>query len=66
MTSTEKIAQGILLILKYEPGAQTYAEHDEIYCGAYNPDLMTPEDRTKMEEWGWLESTEFDCWYHFT
>jgi hypothetical protein len=64
MITSEKIARGILLILKYEPKASIAAEHDIIYCGDYNPKILDPQDRNILEnELGWFESE--DSWARF-
>ena len=40
------------------------ADYDVIY----GPSLDAPfsdEDKQRLEELGWFESSEFDCWSHF-
>ena len=59
-----RIFEGLKIIEKYQPNFDTYAEHDTIYIGSYNPDEMTEQERVKMEELGWFEGE--DSWQHFT
>ena len=60
----KRILDGIILIAKYDPQADFSAEHDVIYFGTYETyEEMTPEERAKMEAWGWHES--YESWAHF-
>jgi hypothetical protein len=57
-----RILSGMNLIAKYEPDADLSAEHDIIWFGHYQPDLMTEEEREQMKRWGWHEDME--SWSH--
>lgn len=68
MAAANKVAQGILIILKYDPKAQTDAEHDVIYCGVYSRSapLMTPDDLQAMDDLGWFQDERNDSWMRYT
>lgn len=40
------------------------AEHDVIF-GAPLTVQLTEEEIKQLEEWGWHQDTEIDCWTHF-
>lgn len=61
-----KILPGILIIAKYEPDADTAAEHDEFYCGGkVSKDLMTAEEKKTMKSTGWTYDTDYESWKRF-
>lgn len=64
MTRAEEIAKGILLVLKYQPTADTWAEHDMLGCG--HPCAMTADDLADMTGWGWFVNEENQSWAHWT
>lgn len=55
------LLEGMQIVAKYEkPGAYCVsAEHDQIWCGAYDLPL-SDEDKKRMEELGWFEAE--DSW----
>lgn len=52
-------------IMPYDEYAGFAAEHDVVYAGPH-PEIVSDEDKAKLEELGWHPSEEFDCFYHFT
>ena len=59
-----RILEGLKIIEKYEPDFDTCAEHDIIFAGNYAPELLTEDEKIKMEELNWFEQEE--SWAHFT
>jgi hypothetical protein len=60
----DRILAGMALIRKYEPQAEASAEHDVLYFGVYNPEVMTNDEARLMKSWGWID--EYDSWAHYT
>jgi hypothetical protein len=60
----EKIIEGMQIIARHtKPDAYcVQAEHDQIWCGAYDLPL-TSEEKSRMEELGWFEAE--DSWSAF-
>jgi hypothetical protein len=59
-----KMIEGMQIVAKHA-GADVYcvqAEHDQIWCGAYDLPL-SEEERTRMTELGWFEAE--DSWSCF-
>lgn len=69
MKTNEKIVKAFTIFLKYEDldnlDPDVYAEHDVIYCGP-DPEIVSEEDKLKLEELGFGVDTEFNCFYYFT
>jgi len=60
-----KLARGLGIILKYEPGADVCAQHDILYVGNYESrERMTSEDIKTLENDRWFQQEE--SWAHFT
>lgn len=58
------IIEGMQIVSRHT-GASEYcvsAEHDQIWCGAYDLPLTT-EEKARMEELGWFEAD--DSWSAF-
>jgi hypothetical protein len=59
-----KIVEGMQIIARHVP-ADAYcmqAEHDQIWCGAYDLPL-TEDEKKRMEDLGWFEAE--DSWSAF-
>ena len=68
MAIINNVFQGIEIIRKYSNEAELkgncfQAVDDQIYCGHYSGDKMTPQDLAKMKELGWFEHE--DSWSMF-
>ena len=63
LTATQKIYQGMTIILSHDPAAQLATGHDVVFMGEYKPDDMTEDDLRKMWELGWFECE--DSWAHY-
>jgi hypothetical protein len=68
MASASAVHRGLEIIMKYEPDAETAAEHDEIFCGDYQKtsSKMTKEELEEMEGLGWHGRERDNCWAKFT
>ncbi len=60
----QKIIEGLMILSKYD-GASLASEHDIIYAGPDNVDLVSPEDRSRLEKLSWFVSDDVDSWAHF-
>lgn len=64
MATVKEVIEGLQILEKYGAGEMS-ADHEVIYAG---PDLsatISPEDLKRLDELGWFESEEFDCWSMF-
>jgi len=52
MTRIEQIVRGINILSKY-PDCDMAAEHDEIWFGPNDPDVVSEEDKAELETLGW-------------
>lgn len=58
------MAKSIEIFMKHIDDDFFEADHDIIY----GPNLDTPftdEEKKKLEDMGWIETDEYDCWSHF-
>lgn len=63
LTSAQAIAEGLAIILTYDPNAEIAASHDIIFCGS--EDLpIADADLDRLTALRWLISQ--DSWAHFT
>jgi hypothetical protein len=61
MAQAKQIAEGILIMEKYDPGFWISAEHDAIYGLSSNTFEISESDKKKLSELGW--SLSYDgCW----
>lgn len=44
---------------------EVYWDYYEIYAGC-SPSLMDEADKTRLEQLGWMESSDYDCWARFS
>lgn len=61
-------AEAFSIFAKYNPDGwgDVEAEHDVIFAGPH-PDLVSAEDKVRLEELGWHVGIESDeMFYHFT
>ncbi len=62
----KKVAEGLQILLKYDPDGGCCAEHDEFYAGNdCPPEKMTPEDVARLDELGWLWDADLPSWMKF-
>ncbi len=66
MATMQTIADGLSILLKYDPAGSCGAEHDILYAGPDIKAQVSEEDAKKLESLGWHWSTEFECWARFT
>ncbi len=72
MASHDEVIEGLQILKKYvkkERDVGLSAEHDVIYAGPMLDELegkLTPEDKKRLEELGWHEDSEGECWARFT
>lgn len=59
-------AEAFTIMEKYNEGniASIAVEHDIIYAG-HNLSGITEEDLERLEELGWEEDNDLECFYHF-
>jgi hypothetical protein len=57
-------AEAFEIFYRYDQSADGHvaSEHDRIFAGP-DPDLVTREDRKRLEELGWTASAEYGCFY---
>jgi len=60
-------AKAFTIFAKYagKEYAHTAAEHDEVYAGP-EPEKVSEEDKKLLNELGWTECSEFNCFHKFT
>ena len=65
----ECFIKGLRIFQKYGsdvPGQETFsADHDIIYVGTA-PEATSEEDKKTLDELGFHECSEYDCWGWFT
>lgn len=67
----QKLREGLEILEKYvdeDESTQVSAEHDIIYLGqpGLKPDVVSDEDRERLEELGVHWDAQYDSWYSFT
>jgi len=56
----KKLIEALQIFLKYgNPDCPTHCEHDVMYICGINPADVSDEDKSKLEELGFLASTEY-------
>lgn len=65
MKNAERVAQGLLIFVKYDPDADCSAEREVIYANLSHKGLsaITDEDRIQLKMLGWLYDKDRDFWY---
>lgn len=71
MATLDEVINGLQILQKYagKESDRIDAQHDVIYAGPNLEELegkITEEDKAKLEELGWHEDSEGDCWARFT
>jgi hypothetical protein len=72
MANISDVIGGLQILQKYVTSKSrglVDAQHDIICAGpelSQLKDTMTPEDKAKMDEFGWHEDEESDSWAKFT
>jgi hypothetical protein len=71
MALINEVIEGLQILKKYagENSSSIDAQHDVIYAGPSLDELegrLTEEDRKRLDELGWHEDTEGECWARFT
>lgn len=64
----DKFIEGLQILNKYfdKPKEEYFsAEHDVIYFGP-DPSIVSPEDITKLEDYGFNVDKSLDCFYYYT
>ena len=63
--SWAEFAEAFTIFAKYGDGLRsTQAGHDEIFSGPYL-EIVSVEDRARLEELGWMANDEFNCFHIF-
>ena len=57
------LIKGLNIIIKYEPSAEIYPDHDQIWIGE-NAHLVSEEDAKILKDYLWFISDE-GGWSHF-
>lgn len=62
-----EIAEGLHILMKYEPDGSCEGQHDIIYAAPrVKKGQVSSEDAKKLDDLGWHWSTDGDCWAVFT
>ena len=67
MGDMKHLKQCIEIMIKYdanELNSGFYAEHDQIWVGTVDPDVMTQEDRDYLDKLGWFYD-DVEMWSRF-
>lgn len=60
-----KLIEALQIFLKYgDPDYPTHCEHDELTI-CIDPNIVSEEDKKKLEELSFYESEDGDCFYSF-
>lgn len=65
MSGIKKIRIGLEIIEKYNPDDDPQFNHDVIYAGVDTPEMVSDEDKAKLDELGWRVDREYNCWRHY-
>ena len=61
-----EFAEAFTIFARYDDKAYSVQPaHDEIFAGP-NPDVVSAEDRARLEELGWMVDEESECFHIFT
>ena len=60
----EKLVEALQIMMKYGD-VEVAVGHDVIYAGPDISETISEEDAERLEELGWFESDEDDCWKAF-
>lgn len=72
MATCASVIEGMQILMKYQEPDDIFgvsAEHDVLYCGPSLSELegkLTDEEKQKLDDLGWHEDSEGDCWACFT
>ena len=67
MANIRQLYEGVKILMKYEQdGDSIHAEHDQLWCGATDPDDMTTEERQAMDDNGFAWDKDYSSWFIFT
>lgn len=59
----DDLVRGIEILRKYHPNDQDFAAGDDcLYLFTFDKDKYSPEDLKTLEELGFFEADEADCW----
>ena len=62
----EDLIRALRIFMKYENRhAPTHCEHDILMIVGIDPNSVTPQDMTELDELGFFVSEEFDCFASF-
>lgn len=67
MATMREIAEGLTILMKYDPDGSVCAEHDILAAAPdVQEDTVSVEDKAKLEALGWHWDSETDSWARFT
>lgn len=62
----EQLIEALTIFLKYgNPDRPTHCEHDELWICGINPDDVTDDDKSKLEELGFFVSESDNCFQSY-